>query len=138
MQNVAKTAWILASAATLFAHTCGAQDLVAQHKLMDTLPAHFGVELVYQMSITNKGPNELRSIKLALAPTKSIDPLVKRDLAISKISAGQTVDIKWVVTMGEAESKKLVSPSFEFVGNGTSTNGRPQKVTLTSVSTPTP
>lgn len=136
MQNVAKATWVLASAATFFVNISVAQDLVAHHQLVDTLPAHFGVELVYQVSITNNGSNELRSIKLALAPSPSLVPLVKRDLMIGQISAGQTVDVKWVVTIGEEDSKKGATPSFSFVGNGVSKDGRPQKIALTSVGSP--
>lgn len=136
MQNVAKAILTLTSAATFFVNIAVAQDLVAHHQLVDTLPAHFGVELVYQVSITNKGSNELRSIKLALAPSQSLVPLVKRDLKIGQIAAGQTVDVQWAVTIGEEESKKGATPSISFVGNGVSKDGRPHKIAVTSVGSP--
>lgn len=131
MLKIRNLASMLAVVGSLLSQTVCADDLVASHRLLDTFPAHVGVELIYQVSVTNTGSKDLRSAKLSLAAPQNGLALVKKDINIGQLAVGQTVDVQWILTLDASDAEKFNSIGFE--GEGIGSDGHKRSLKLTSV-----
>ena len=131
MLNIRKPTCVLAVTALLFSQAVRAEDLVASHRLLDTFPAHVGVELIYQVSVTNTGKKAFQSAKLSLTAPQNALALIKKDLNIGQLAAGQTVDVQWILTLNASDAEKFNSIGFE--GEGIGSDGDKRLLKLTSV-----
>lgn len=134
MFSIRNSACVFAAAVLLVSQAVRAEDLVANHRLLDTFPAHVGVELIYQVSVTNTSKKDIQSAKLTLAAPQNGLALIKKDLNIGQLAVGKTVDVQWILTLQASDAEKFNSIGFE--GEGVGPDGHKRLFKLTSVPAP--